>query len=155
MVILLKINYKKLAISILIPLLLGTLVGFLTNGFGGYKGIIMPKFAPPGIVFPIVWSILYILMGISRYIVERNGNDSDAVRAYNYQLFINLTWSFFFFTFKWYLFSFIWILMLLSMVSLMTYKFYKISKISGLLQIPYILWIIFASVLNFSVYLLN
>lgn len=150
-----KINYKKLAIYILIPLIFGTIIGLLTSSFSEYKNIIMPKFAPPGWVFPVVWSILYILMGISRYIVEINGNDTDAVKVYNFQLFINLTWTFFFFTFKWYLFSFIWILLLLSMVSLMTYKFYKISKASGFLQIPYIIWIVFAAILNYATYMLN
>lgn len=155
MVIILKINYKRLATYILVPLVLGTIVGFITSSFGGYKGMIMPKFAPPGILFPIVWSILYILMGISRYIVERNGNDFDSVKIYNLQLFTNLVWSFFFFTFRWYLFSFIWILLLIVLVGIMIYKFFKISKISAYLQIPYLLWITFAAILNFSVYLLN
>lgn len=155
MVIILKINYKRLVIYILIPLILGTIVGLITSSFGGYKDMIMPKFAPPSILFPIVWSILYILMGMSRYIVERNGNDFDSVRVYNMQLFVNLVWSFFFFTFKWYLFSFIWILLLIVLVGIMIYKFFNISKISAYLQVPYLLWIIFASILNFAVYLLN
>ena len=150
-----NINYKKLAIYILIPLLLGTLIGFLSGSFNGYKQMIKPSFAPPGMIFPIVWSILFILMGISRYLIEINGNDVDAVFIYNLQLFINLVWSFFFFTFKWYLFSFVWVLLLIAVVFIMIYKFYKISKVSAFLQIPYSLWLLFAAVLNFSIYTLN
>ena len=151
----LKINFKKLAIYIIIPLVLGGLVGYLSGSFNGYKGMIIPSFAPPGFLFPIVWSILYILMGVSRYIIERNGNDNDAVLVYNAQLFVNLTWTFLFFTFRWFLFSFIWLLLLILLVILMIIKFYKISKTSAYLQIPYLLWIIFAAVLNFSIYTLN
>lgn len=150
-----KINFKKLAIYIIIPLALGGLVGYLSGSFNGYKDMIIPSFAPPGFLFPIVWSILYILMGVSRYIIERNGNDNDAVLVYNAQLFVNLTWTFLFFTFRWFLFSFIWLLLLILLVILMIIKFYKISKTSAYLQIPYLLWIIFAAVLNFSIYTLN
>ena len=95
-----KIDWKKLILYILTPLLLGSLVGFLSGNFKGYDDIIIPSFAPPKILFPIVWSILYILMGVSRYIIKQNGEDKDAVRIYNIQLTINLLWSFFFFLFN-------------------------------------------------------
>ena len=81
--------------------------------------------------------------------------NNDAVLVYNAQLFVNLTWTFLFFTFRWFLFSFIWLLLLILLVILMIIKFYKISKTSAYLQIPYLLWIIFAAVLNFSIYTLN
>jgi len=151
----LKINFKKLITYVIIPLALGGIVGYLSGSFNGYKGMVTPSFAPPGFLFPIVWSILYILMGISRYIIEINGNDSDARLLYNAQLFVNLIWPFFFFTLKWFLFSFIWLLLLITLVILMIIKFYKISKTSAYIQIPYLLWIIFASILNFSIYFLN
>ncbi len=150
-----KINVRKLIICILIPVLLGTAVGLLTSG--SYNDMIQPSFAPPGIVFPIVWSILYTLMGISCYIILESNNYSkdEAIFIYVIQLIVNLLWSFFFFTFKWYLFSFIWILLLIGLVYIMIKRFYNISKISGYMQIPYLLWLIFAAILNFSIFTLN
>lgn len=148
-----KINYKKLIMYILIPLILGSIVGLLTSG--NYNEIVMPKFTPPKILFPIVWSILYILMGISRYIIDSKEHNHRAITIYRFQLLINLIWLFLFFNFKWYLFSFIWIILLITLVTIMIIKFLKLSKTSGLLQIPYLLWLIFASFLNFTVYILN
>ena len=150
-----KINIRKIIICILIPVLLGTAVGLLTSG--SYNDMRQPSFAPPGIVFPIVWSILYTLMGISSYIVLESDSYSkdEAIFIYVVQLIVNLLWSFFFFTFKWYFFSFIWILLLIFLVSVMIKKFYDISKISGYIQIPYLVWLIFAAILNFSIFTLN
>lgn len=148
-----KINYKKLIIYILIPLILGSIVGLLTSG--NYDKIIIPKFTPPKILFPIVWSILYILIGISRYIIDDKENNKSAIKTYRMQLIVNLLWPFLFFSFKWFLFSFIWIILLVTLVTIMIIKFLKVSKISGLIQIPYLLWLVFASVLNFAVYTLN
>ena len=150
-----KINYKKLIISILIPLGLGTLVGFLSGSSSGYKEIIQPSFAPPGWLFPVVWSILYILMGVSDYLVKEDLGTNSSLKIYKYQLGVNLLWSFFFFTFKWYLFSFLWIILLVVLVIKMIKEFLSINKTSSYLQIPYLLWIIFAGILNFSIYLLN
>lgn len=148
-----KINYKRLIIYILIPLILGSIIGLLTSG--NYNEIVMPKFTPPKILFPIVWSILYILMGISRYIIDSKEHNHSAITIYKLQLLINLIWPFLFFNFKWYLFSFIWIIILITLVTIMIIKFFNLSKTSGLLQIPYLLWLIFASILNFAVYTLN
>ena len=152
-----KVNIKKLIISMLIPLTLGTIVGLITGASGGYDDFIKPSFAPPAILFPIVWTILYALMGVSNYLIDESSDfrTSQAQNAYYAQLIINLIWSFLFFTFKLYLFSFIWIILLIISVIIMIKRFYNISKISGLLQIPYLLWLIFASILNFSIYLLN
>lgn len=152
-----KINLKKLIISILIPLLLGGLVGILTSPSNAYKEMIQPSFAPPGILFPIVWTILYILMGISFYIISESDNflKNDAKFTYYLQLGVNLLWSFFFFTFKWYLFSAIWIIVLIILVINMIKKFISINKIAGYIQIPYLLWLLFALILNVSIYILN
>ena len=96
-----KINFKKLIISILIPVLLGALVGLLTSSSNNYNAMVMPSFAPPGFLFPIVWSILYTLMGISAYlIIESNDKGVDsALLIYSLQLIVNLLWSFIFFKF--------------------------------------------------------
>lgn len=151
----LKINYKKLAISILIPLILGALVGFISGSKSGYKEIIQPSFAPPSWLFPVVWSILYILMGISDYLVKEDLNTNSSLRIYKLQLIVNLLWSFPFFTFKWYLFAFIWIILLIVLVVKMIKEFLNINKTAAYLQIPYLLWIIFAAILNYSIYTLN
>lgn len=148
-----KINYKKLVIYILMPLILGSIVGLLTSG--NYNEIIMPKFMPPKILFPIVWSILYILMGISRYLIDNKGNNHNAITIYRIGLIVNLLWPFLFFNFKWFLFSFLWIILLIILASIMIIRFYKLSKSSSLLQIPYLIWLIFASILNFAIYTLN
>ncbi|MBQ2916647.1 MAG: tryptophan-rich sensory protein [Clostridia bacterium] len=142
--------------SILVPLLIGGLVGFLTSGYIDYNSLIQPSFAPPSILFPIVWTILYTLMGVSYGILKSNSLTDDKINIIYYsQLFVNALWSFFFFVFQWRLFSFLWILLLIGLVILMIIEFYKKNKIAGLLQIPYLLWISFASVLNLSIYLLN
>ncbi len=148
-----KIDYKKLIVSILIPLGLGALVGFLSGSSDGYNGLVQPSFAPPGWLFPVVWSILYILMGVSDYLVKKETGEST--KTYKLQLVVNLLWSFFFFTFKWYLFSFFWIVLLIILVIKMIKEYLAISKTSAYLQIPYLLWITFAAILNFSIYLLN
>ncbi len=152
-----KIQIKPLLFSILIPLFLGSFVGFLTAPFNNYYEISLPSFAPPGILFPIVWTILYILMGISSYliIISCDNDKNNALFIYGTQLLINLLWSFIFFVFRFYLLSFIWILLLIWFVVIMIKSFYNISKISAYLQIPYLLWLIFAAFLNLAVYLIN
>lgn len=145
-----KINWKELIISILIPVGLGTIIGLITQS--SYGNMIMPSFAPPAILFPIVWTILYTLMGISSYIVKENGGN---LGIYYLQLIVNLIWPIIFFSFKWYLFAFIWLILLIILVIIMIKRFYDTNKLSGLIQIPYLLWLIFASILNFSIYTLN
>ncbi len=152
-----KINIRKLIISILIPVLLGGIVGLLTSPGDNYKDLIQPSFAPPGFIFPIVWTILYTLMGISSYIIKESDSyyKDEAMVIYYVQLIVNLLWSFIFFGFGWYFISFIWILFLIFLVIIMIRKFYSISKVSGFIQIPYLLWLIFASILNLSIFILN
>lgn len=147
------ITYIK---SILVPLLVGGLVGLLTSDFINYNNLVKPLFAPPSILFPIVWTILYTLMGISYGILKSNSLTNDKInKIYYLQLFVNALWSFFFFVFEWRLFSFFWVLLLIILIILMIQEFYSKNKAAGLLQIPYLLWISFASVLNLAVYLLN
>ena len=152
-----KINIKKLLINIFIPILLGALVGLLTSPGSNFKEMVKPSFAPPGIIFPIVWTILYALLGLSHYIIEESNssNKTKALLIYDIGLIVNLLWSFFFFTFKLYLFSFIWIILLIIIVIIMIKYFYEINNFSGLIQIPYLLWLIFASILNYSIFILN
>lgn len=121
-----------------------------------YSSTVMPSFAPPAILFPIVWTILYTLMGVSYGILKSNNLTDDKINTiYYWQLFVNLLWPIFFFVFDWKLFSFVWILLLIVLVILMIKEFYEKNKVAGLLQIPYLLWLIFASILNLAIYLLN
>jgi len=149
-------NFSIYFKSILIPVLVGTIVGFITSNFIDYENLIQPPFAPPSILFPIVWTILYILMGVSYGILKSNNLlDSKSNFIYYTQLAINALWSIFFFVFKWRLFSFFWLLLLIVFVILMIIDFYSKNRIAGLLQLPYLLWCLFAAYLNFGVYLLN
>lgn len=149
-------KFKVYAKSILIPVLVGALIGFITSGFIDYTSLEKPFLSPPSIVFPIVWTILYILMGVSYGILKSNSLvDSETSFIYYLQLFVNALWSIFFFVFKWRLFAFLWILLLIILVIAMIIRFYGKNKLSGLLQIPYLLWILFATYLNFFIYLLN
>lgn len=152
-----KINFKSLILNILIPLLLGSLVGLITSGSNNYNMMVKPVFSPPGILFPIVWTILYILMGISSYLIDESLDSRKyiAKKIYWIQLIVNLLWSFIFFTFEWYFISFIWIILLIIIVIIMIKKFYEISGLSAYLQIPYLLWLLFAAILNFSIFILN
>ena len=143
-------------ISILIPNAVGFIGGLLGGSFESFDTIIKPDFTPPGIVFPVVWTLLFTLMGISAYIVYKSAkNNNNALVVYGIQLIINALWSLFFFRFNWYLFSFFWIILLIIFVIIMIVKFYKVNKIAAYTQIPYLLWLIFAAILNFNIYLLN
>lgn len=135
-----KIDIKKLLFYILIPLISGAIVGIITSGdMKSYNGFV------PGWIFPVVWSILYILMGISSYLVRE---DDDALNIYKVNLVVNLAWSFIFFTFNMKILAFLWIILLIVIVCYMIYKFFKVKKIAAYLQIPYLIWLLFASFLN-------
>ncbi len=153
-----KIKLRPLIISISISLGLGILSGLLTmNSFNDYKNLNLPPLSPPSFIFPIVWTILYILMGISSYIIYTSNNENIhlALRIYDIQLIVNLMWPILFFNFKQYLLSFIWLVLLIILVTIMIIKFYKINKFSGYLQLPYLIWTLFAGYLNLGVYILN
>ena len=133
-------KFKIYAKSILIPVIIGGIVGIIISNSIDYNSLQKPPLAPPSILFPIVWTILYILMGISYGIIESKSlNTLQTKLIYYVQLFVNAMWSIFFFTLKWRLFSFIWIVFLDILVIIMIYNFYKKDKVSGLIQIPYLL----------------
>ena len=152
-----KINLKKLIIITLVTFLVGGFFSFFTmNNMDTFKELAKP-IDVPAVVFPIVWSILYLLMSISYYIVSNSNSEykDEAKTAYILQLIINSLWSLIFFGFEAYLLAFIWIIILLISVIIMIIYFYKVSKFAAYLQIPYILWIIFAGYLNLGIYFLN
>lgn len=147
---------KLYAKSILIPVIIGGVIGLIISKSIDYNTLQKPPLSPPSILFPIVWTILYVLMGISYGILDSKSLIEPKTKIiYGLQLFVNATWSLIFFTLKWRLFAFIWIIILDVLVIVMIIDFFKKNKTAGLLQIPYLLWIIFASYLNLGVYLLN
>jgi len=152
---------KKLAtlsVFVLIPLLVGYLAGFFTSdSMMLYSQLNKPPISPPGYIFPIVWTILYVLMGISSHIIyESNSpNSKKVLKVYVFQLILNFLWSIIFFGFNNFVLAFVWILFLILVIIYMIYEFSKISKIAALLQIPYLLWCIFAAYLNFMIIILN
>lgn len=149
-------KFKIYLKSILLPLILGGIVGLIASKTMDYETLAKPPLSPPGIIFPIVWSILYTLMGISFARLEINNlHNNETKKVYYEQLIINLSWPIFFFTFKWRLFSILIILLLLILVIRMIRVFYRKEKLAGLLQIPYLLWVSFATYLNISTYFLN
>jgi len=138
------------------PLLIGGLVGFIISGNIDYQNLIKPPFSPPKILFPIVWSIIYLLMGISYFILKRNSNDTiDESRVYYLQLFINALWSIIFFVLKWRFISVLWIILLDIVVMYMFKLFYKKVKLSAYLNLLYIVWILYATYLTIGIYILN
>jgi len=149
-------KFKIYLKSILIPLILGGLVGYFISGSMDYDSLVKPTLAPPAFIFPIIWTILYSLMGVSYGILKSNSLlDENTIFLYYLQLVVNLLWPIFFFVFKWRFFSFVWIIILVLLVIAMIAEFYSKNKVSGLLQIPYLLWLLFATYLNLSTYLLN
>ena len=121
-----------------------------------YNDLIKPPLSPPGIVFPIVWTIIYLLIGISYTLLKEKGEaPKETQQLYYTQLILNYLWTFIFFVFRLRLLSVLWIIILDVLVVIMTYQFYKQNKLSGILLIPYVLWLLFATYLNISIYFLN
>ena len=156
---------RNFIISILIPLIIGYLSNFLSNLLSGlststyYSQLIKPSFAPPGILFPIVWTILYVLMGISSYKILKKGHElskvKDAMFYYWLQLALNFLWSILFFGLDLRFTALIDLVLLIIVVSIMMYKFYKIDKKAMYLNIPYLVWLFYALFLNYFVWIIN
>ena len=149
-------NKTHFIIFILIPLAVGVLSS-LFSGNMSYSAFNKPSFSPPSNLFPIVWTVLYILMGISSYIIysSNSPNKEKALTTYVIQLFFNFFWSILFFGFSQYLLAFLWLLVLIILILVMIYQFYQIQPLAAYLQIPYLLWCLFAAYLNFTIYMLN
>ena len=150
-------NKSALIISILIPLTVGTMSALFSGNMSSYSILNKPAFSPPGFIFPVVWTILYILMGASSYIVyfSNSSNKSKALLLYCIQLFFNFCWGIIFFGLDLFLFAFIWLIALIFIIIIMIRQFLIVNPLSAYLQIPYLIWCIFAAYLNFSIFLLN
>ena len=132
--------------SILIPVITGGIIGIIISNFIDYSSLQKPFLAPPSTLFPIVWTILYILMGVSYGILKSKKLTSSEIDIIYYiQLIVNALWSIFFFVLKWRLFSIIWIIFLIALVITMIVKFYNKNKTAGIIQIPYLFKLVFDS----------
>ncbi len=137
------------------PLLIGGIVGFLIKDAIDYTSLVRPPLAPPKLLFPIAWTIIYLLMGISYYFFKKNDSDEVTSVIYYLQLFVNALWSIIFFLLKWRFVAIVWILLLDLLVLLLIYLFNQRKKISALLNIPYLVWILFATYLTIGIFILN
>ena len=154
-----KQNVKALLIALAIPLAVGGLATLLSGGMGDFRMLNQPPLSPPGWVFPVVWTVLYLLMGYSSYRVYTAGKPpaftQRALKLYAAQLFFNFLWPIVFFSFAWYLGAFFVLLILWALILLTLRAFTVIDETAGDLLIPYILWVTFAGYLNLGVYFLN
>ncbi len=149
---------KIYVISVLISLGVGGLSALLTkNNMEIYSSINRPPLSPPSFLFPIVWTILFILMGISAAIIYKSHSPlrRSALRVYIVQLIFNFLWTLIFFNVQAYTFASVWIIALLALIVFMIIKFYKIKPLAAYLQIPYLLWVTFASYLTIAIAVLN
>lgn len=155
-----KVDIGALIISLLISVGGGFIAGiFNKNSMMMYTNLQKPAFSPPAILFPIVWTILYILMGIAAYrvymVIKETNTSKAPLVLYGVQLLLNFLWPFLFFKFRLYGLAFIELVILFIFIILTTVSFFKRDKVAGILMIPYALWVAFAGVLNFFVWMLN
>ena len=152
---------KSYIISILLALGVGGLSAFLTMGnMNVYDEIVTPLFSPPSILFPIVWTILYVLMGISAAMIY-NSNTSPAIErvqalfTYGVSLIVNFLWSIIFFNLQMYFLAFVWLVLLWVLILKTILEYWEINKTAAYLQLPYLIWVTFAGYLSFAIFLLN
>ncbi len=149
---------SNLIIAVLIPIAVGAVSALLSRkGIKTYMNFNQPHFSPPAVVFPIVWTILYILMGISSYIIYISASPKrkTALGLYALQLAMNFCWSIIFFAFLMFLPAFIWLALMTGVIIAMIAVFKGISRAAAYINIPYLLWCCFALYLNWGAYILN
>lgn len=148
-------------ISVAISLGVGIVSALLTRGnMNIYEEVSTPPLSPPSFLFPVVWTVLFVLMGISAAMVLTTGTSplvkrKNALSVYGMSLFFNFFWSIIFFNLRAFLFAFVWLLVLLALIILTIVKYYRINKTAAYLQIPYALWVTFAGYLNLGIFILN
>ena len=152
-----NIHWKNLITAVAIPLAVGGLSAWITkDGMKAFETVNQPPLTPPMWLFPVVWSILFVLMGIASYlVVMQKGEDTKALTLYAVQLIFIFFWSIWFFNLGWYLFAFLWLVALWILIIATTVAFYRISKPAAWLMLPYLVWVVFAGYLNLGVWWLN
>lgn len=151
---------RDLLLCLAIPLAVGGLSAWLSLGsMEDFEALNKPPLSPPGWLFPVVWTLLFVLMGLASYLVLTSARPRQAVNRalwlYGIQLGVNFLWPIFFFDLALYLFSFLWLILLWLLIFATTVRFYHLSRLAGYLMLPYLLWVTFAGYLNWGVYLLN
>lgn len=152
------VYWGALILNLAIPLAVGGLSALLTRGsMQEFEALEKPPLSPPGWAFPVVWTLLFVLMGISTYFVwvSHSNVKEPALALYAIQLFVNFFWSILFFNLTHYLLAFFWLLFLLILLFFLFYYFWRVKPLAAYLQIPYMLWVTFAGYLNLGIYLLN
>lgn len=155
-----KIHLGTLILCLAIPVLTGVLSATITSSaMKAYASMNKPPLSPPAIVFPIAWTILYLMMGLALYLIVITPSDKNlkgtAVLLFTIQLIMNFMWSIIFFKWGQYLAAFIWLIIMLCILIICAFRFYDINRSSAYLLIPYIVWLIFASYLNMGSFILN
>lgn len=155
-----RVKWKTLLLALAIPLGVGGLSALVTRReMDAFSQLNQPPLSPPGWLFPIVWTVLFLLMGLASYLVVTaeapDGVSRRALTVYGVQLVVNFFWSILFFNLKWYLFSFFWLLLLWGLILVTMILFFPIRRSAGWLLVPYLLWVTFAGYLNFGIFLLN
>lgn len=155
-----KINWKALIVALLIPLAAGGLSALLTkDNMLIFEYVKKPPLSPPGWIFPVVWTVLYILMGIASYLVYVSAASGPrkerALTVYAAQLVLNFFWTIIFFNLELFLAAFIWLVLLWLALFICMVLFAYISRRAVWLLVPYLLWVSFAGYLNLGIYLLN
>ena len=149
-----KKNFIK-AFYLFLPIILGSIVGFIISNNIDYTILNKPPLSPPKIFFPIAWSIIYLLMGISYLIYKNEEDNRENNFIYYIQLFVNLLWSIIFFVLKWRFVSILWIILLDILIVLTMKHLKKYSNTSFYLFIPYLIWCLFATYLTIGIFVLN
>ncbi len=155
-----KIQWKPLLTALAVPLAVGGVSAWVTmDAMRNFSDLNQPPLSPPSWLFPVVWTVLFVLMGVASYLVYTAGGTRDgkgkAFAVYGVQLAVNFLWTIFFFNLGWYLFSFFWLLFLWLLILETIAMFRKFSHAAGMLLFPYLAWVTFAGYLNFGIYLLN
>lgn len=155
-----RIRIIPLICALLLPLLVGAISAAISaKGMAEYAQMNKPPLSPPALIFPIAWTILYLMMGMASYLVYTSDwNLSDQLIAllfYAVQLAFNFMWSIIFFNGRMYLLAFAWLVILLILVAICTFLFYEVNRLAAYLMIPYVVWLIFAGYLNLGTYVLN
>lgn len=150
----------RLGLCLAVPLAVGGISALLTrDAMEQFQTFNKPPLSPPGWVFPVVWSGLFLMMGLASFFVWRSGGPRRAIRSalalYGVQLGFNFLWTILFFNLGRYLFAFLWLAALWALILTTTIRFFRLSKVAGYLMIPYLLWVVFAGYLNLGTYLLN
>ena len=155
-----KIKIKPLLIALAIPLLTGGLAALISRSkMGLFDTVEKPPLSPPAWLFPVAWTILYVLMGVASYRVftarAETAKKNRALLLYAAQLVFNFFWTLIFFNLEAYFFAFYWLIALLTLIVITTMKFFGVDKAAGYLMLPYIAWVSFAGYLNLGIALMN